>query len=157
MFVIHNLQTFSLIEQVDDYIKDTLMKSATFKLTEHKFIDKQTGGEKQEQNINKIYFIEEFYNEEDKVLKIFHLIMAMHGSEAGDYYNKFTYDFLSEQFNSLPNFKQFPVIEAVKDQLIESSKNIMEEALENDIFVQPEKTESDTKEITDLINNAFTQ
>ena len=151
LFVIHNLQTFSLIEQVDDYIKDTLMKSATFKLTEHKFIDKQTGGEKQEQNINKIYFIEEFYNEEDKVLKIFHLIMAMHGSEAGDYYNKFTYDFLSEQFNSLPNFKQFPVIEAVKDQLIESSKNIMEEALENDIFVQPEKTESDSKENTDLI------
>ena len=27
----------------------------------------------------------------------------------------------------------------------------MEEALENDIFVQPEKTESDSKENTDLI------
>ena len=75
----------------------------------------------------------------------------MHGSEAGDYYNQFTYDFLCEQFNALPIHKQFPVIEAVKDQLIESSKNIMEEPLEKDIFVQPEKTESDSKEDIELI------
>ena len=151
LYVIHNLQTFSLIEQVEDYIKDTLMKSATFKLSEQKFIKKQKEGENKQQNLNKKYFIEEFYNEDDKELKIFHLIMAMHGSEAGDYYNQFTYDFLSEQFNALPIHKQFPVIEAVKDQLIESSKNIMEEPLEKDIFVQPEKTESDSKEDNELI------
>lgn len=31
---IHNLPTFSLIEQMQDYINETLMKSATFKLSE---------------------------------------------------------------------------------------------------------------------------
>ena len=41
LYVIHNLQTFSLIEQVEDYIEDTLMKSATFKLSKQEFIGKQ--------------------------------------------------------------------------------------------------------------------
>lgn len=38
LFVVHNLQTFSLKKQVEDYIEETLMKSATFKLKKMKML-----------------------------------------------------------------------------------------------------------------------
>ena len=34
LFIIHNLMTFSLIEQVEDYIKECLLQSTTFTLVE---------------------------------------------------------------------------------------------------------------------------
>lgn len=128
LFIIHNLQTFSLKVQVEDYIKETLLKSATFKLKQIKF--SKAGENLQEDTQNYTYFIEEFQDNKDKRV-INHLILAMHGTEAGDYYNKFVYDFLSEQFNAQPIHEKFPVIEAVKQQCIESSKNIMETPIES--------------------------
>ena len=50
----------------------------------------------------------------------------MLGIEAGDYYNQFVYDFLSAQFNARHIHEKFPVVEVVKQQSIDSSKNIME-------------------------------
>ena len=42
LFVIHNMQTFSLKKQVEDYIKETLTKSASFKLKEIKTIKQES-------------------------------------------------------------------------------------------------------------------
>jgi len=128
LFIIHNLQTFSLKEQVQDYINDTLLKSATFKLKKKKFA--KAGEALKEDISNYTYFIEEFQENKDKKV-INHLILAMHGTEAGDYYNQFVYDFLSEQFNSQPIHEKFPVVEAVKQQCIDSSKNIMETPIDS--------------------------
>lgn len=130
LYVIHNLQTFSLKEQVQDYIEETLLKSATFKLKEIKYV-KAGQNISGEETSNYKYYIEEFYNKDDKTTVVNHLILAMHGSEAGDYYNQFVYDFLSEQFNANPVHEKFPVIEAVKQQCIESSKNIMVEPIDS--------------------------
>ena len=152
LYVIHNLQTFSLKVQVEDYIQETLLKSATFKLKEIKFIKRNKTNKNS--NMNNIYYIEEFYNKEDQKLKVNHLILAMHGTEAGDYYNKFVYDFLGEQFNSLPVNETFPVIEAVKEQLIEASKYLMEETiLTNESFITNENEEK--IQLNDKVNLQF--
>lgn len=136
LFIIHNLQTFSLKQQVEDYINDTLLKSATFKLKKKKFA--KAGESVQEDISNYTYFIEEFQDNKDKRV-INHLILAMHGTEAGEYYNQFVYNFLSEQFNAQPIHEKFPVVEAVKQQFIESSKNIMESPIEMNDFEEREE------------------
>jgi hypothetical protein len=64
LFVVHNLQTFSLIKQVKDYIKETLLKSATFKLREMKSVDRDD--QEVNEQMNDIYYIEEFREEQDK-------------------------------------------------------------------------------------------
>lgn len=137
LFVIHNLQTFSLKKQVTDYVKEVLTKSATFKLKEMTSVERI---EKEgEDKFNSVYYIEEFNNEEDKNTVIYHLILAMHGTEAGDYYNQFTYDFLSKQFNSFPLHHKFPIIEDVKQQCIQNSLKMMVHPIESlDEFEQSE-------------------
>ena len=122
LFVVHNLQTFSLKKQVEDYIQETLMKSATFKL--EKMIDVCRTNE-EIQNQNNVYFIEVFNNKEDEQMLIYHLILAMHGTEAGNYYNDFVYEFLRKQFNSFPLSNKFPIIEDVKYQFMENSNKMM--------------------------------
>lgn len=148
LYVIHNLQTFSLKEQVQDYINETLLKSATFKLKEIKYV-KAGQNIMEDDTSNYKYYIEEFYNKEDKTTVVNHLILAMHGSEAGDYYNQFVYDFLSEQFNSNPVHEKFPVIEAVKQQCIESSKSIMVEPIESLKDFEDSEQEIKLKSISD--------
>ena len=140
LFVVHNLQTFSLKKQVEDYINETLMKSATFKLKPMKSVGRVNVDD---QNLNDLYFIEEFNTKEDQNTVIYHLILAMHGTEAGDYYNRFAYDFLSMQFNSFPIHHKFPIIEDVKKQCVDNSYNLMVNPIESiDDF---EKSESEIK------------
>jgi len=135
LYIIHNLQTFSLKKQVEDYIKETLMKSATFKL---KVKEEVLAGKNVDKNKSAYqFFIEEFFednkNKESKHKKnkkqIIHLIMAMHGTEAGDYYNPFVYNFLEKQFLAQNIHETFPIIDDVKEQFVESSQNIMEQPI----------------------------
>ena len=64
LYVIHNLQTFVEKSQVEKYINETLLKSATFRLTRNKEIiiksDNKNEPEKQE---NDAYYIEEILSE----------------------------------------------------------------------------------------------
>ena len=143
LFVVHNLKTFSLKKQVEDYIQETLLKSATFKLTAQSSVSRTN---EENQNKNNIYFIEEFNNEEDKGTVIYHLILAMHGTEAGNYYNDFAYEFLSKQFNSFPLRNKFPIIEDVKQQCMENSNKMIVHPIESlDEF---EKSETEIKLIS---------
>lgn len=139
LFVIHNLQTFSLKKQVEDYIEETLLKSATFKLKKMNDVSRTSNAD---ENQNDLYFIEEFKNEEDKQTVIYHLILAMHGTEAGEYYNKFAYEFLSKQFNSFPIHYKFPIIEDVKQQCISNSYKMMVNPIES-----PDEFENSESEI----------
>ena len=127
-FVIHNLQTFSLKKQVEDYIEETLLHSATFKLHPMKSVKRDPHSNKE---LNNTYFIEKFNDPQDQETKIYHLILAMHGTEAGEYYNEFTYNFLSDQFDNFPIHKKFPIIEEVKQQLIDNSEKLMEKPLKS--------------------------
>ena len=114
LFIIHNLKEFTSVQQVQDYINDFLLKSATFNLEEGYNIQTKTK-------------TGTYYYEPNKDQKIFHLIYANEDSEAGKYYNQFTLDFLENNFFNYTNLKSFDVIETIKDGFFELSKDIIEE------------------------------
>ena len=139
LFVIHNLITYTTKEQVQDYVDSYLLKSATFNLEKGHKISSSTKEE------NGIYFYEK--NTEPK---IYHLIFANEGSEAGEYYNNFTLKFIENQYADITDLKSFDVIETVKDKFIEISKEILEK-----IETPFQKTDFDdsSKNIIKLKNN----
>ena len=80
LFIIHNLMTLTTIEQVENYINNILLNSATFDLEKTTLIStKISNGETS---------VEYFYENNDKI-KTIHLIFANEGSEAGIYYKLF--------------------------------------------------------------------
>ena len=115
LFIIHNLMTYEIIGQVEEYINDFLLKSATFDLKVGHNIS--TKGEKKKG----IYYYEKNLNQ-----KIFHLIFARDKTEAGDFYNDSTLDFFENNYQSVINLKGFNVIEEVKDNFIKISGDILE-------------------------------
>ena len=128
LFVIHNLITYKSVNQVEDYIDEFLLKSATLNLEEAIILDKKENG---------THYTEKFGQK-----TIYHLIYAHEGSEAGDFYNKYTLDFITSYFKTTAHLKPYDVIETVKDNFIELSNDILE------------KTEKPiTKESFDKTNN----
>ena len=115
LFIIHNLFTYTTKEQIKEYIDTYLLKSATFNLEEGHKISSSTKEE------NGTYFFEKHTEP-----KIYHLIFANEGSEAGEYYNNFTLNFIENQYADVIDLKPFDVIETVKDKFIEISKEILE-------------------------------
>ena len=115
LFIIHNLITYTSIEQVNDYIKENLFKSATFILEEGHNISTKTEVKKGK-----------YYYEKNEDFKIFHLIYANEGSEAGNYYNKTTLDFLENSFQDITNLETFDVIKTVKKRFIDLSNEFFE-------------------------------
>ena len=125
LFVIHNLESFVEREQVEGYIDEYLKNSATFEWKENNYI--KTGNEdKKKKNQNNKFFVETFDANDESSLQVFHLIMANDFSNAGEYYNEFTINFLKENLNSFTNIKSFPVIEKIKESFIKFSKDAFE-------------------------------
>ena len=115
LYVIHNLKTFYSKKQVEDYIEDYLKKSTTFELKEgHKI------------SSNKKLVNGTYYYELNSNPKIFHLIFANDFSNAGNFYNSFTLDFLENTYQNVTDLKPFNVIQTVKERFIEISKDIIE-------------------------------
>ena len=120
MYIIHNLMTYTTVEQVEDYIKDFLLKSVTFKLEEgHKISTKK-------EEVTGTYYYEVNTNP-----KIYHLIFANDYSEAGKYYNDFTLNFLENHFQEVTDLKPFDVIQTVKERFIETYKEFIEKPEKN--------------------------
>ena len=117
LYVIHNLKTYITIEQVQDYINKTLLKSATFKLVL---------GNK-DPNEKGIFFCE---IPNDKKAKnepaIYHLIYANEDSEAGKYYNPFTLRFIEQYYNYMNNLGNYDVIQTIKERFVEKYEEIVE-------------------------------
>ena len=116
LFIIHNLKTYTTKKQVQEYIKKNLKKSLTFELKKgHKISTKK-------EDSSGIYYFEK--NSEPK---IFHLIFANEGSEAGDYYNNFTLEFIERNFQSVTDLKPFDIIQTVKERFARLSTDIIEQ------------------------------
>ena len=115
LYIIHNLITYVSVSQVEEYINNLLLNSATFNLVKG-------------HNINTKTTIETgtYYYEKNVEPNIYHLIFANEGSEAGDYYNNLTLNFLENSYQNVTNLKPFDVIETVKERFMEISKEIME-------------------------------
>ena len=124
LHIIHNLKTFYTTKQVKDYIKNTLRKSATFDLKKGQNISSDL------KDIKGTYYYEKNSNP-----KIFHLIFANEGSEAGNYYNNFTLQFIEKKYQDATDLKPFDVIQTIKERFIAHSTEIIEKNNENQIRI----------------------
>ena len=116
LFIIHNLMTFSYIKQVEEYIDKFLLKDATFDLVKRTSINTKINS-----NNNVPYFYEKYNS-----IKIFHLIFANEGSEAGNYYNEFSLNFFENSYQTIIDIQNFDCIQKLKDKFIELSKVLIE-------------------------------
>ena len=124
LFIIHNLMTFSYIKQVKEYIDKFLLKDATFDLVERTSINTK---------INSNNHVPYFY-EKNKLIKIFHLIFANEGSEAGNYYNEFALNFIENSYQKIVDIQKFDCIQRLKERFIELSKELIEKEKETDSY-----------------------
>ena len=135
IFIIHNLKNLEQKEQVEDYIKDTLKLSLTFKLKDNNMIIFEEITKEEKEKHNYIYYTEEFNNDDDDnnhpQQDIVHLIMAKDDSEAGNYYNKTTIDYIKNQIVTFVGIKKFPIEEKIKEFLFKVSKDIMEDPIDD--------------------------
>ena len=147
IIVIHNLQNFTLIEQVKKYIKNTLLKLKMISLERNVYQEMSEDNKKEiieDNEQNKFYFVE---NEE----KIIHLIFANEYSKAGKYYNKSTIKYLKKKIDSIDNRRVFNVIDDIQKFFIETSNDILEENIrENEIYFDEE---SNSIKLKDNINS----
>ncbi len=130
IFIIHNLLNFQTKKQVKEHIENTLLKSASFNLKE--VFDIQKNDKKNEK---RTYLMENFYD-----ITIYHLIMAREATEAGNYYNNYTYDFLKERFNDFPQRTPLSILDEIKNKFAEWSNDLLEEKINSDnVVIQKEK------------------
>ena len=130
LFIIHNLQNLITKQQVEDYIKDTLECSLTFKLKEFKMVSFENKTEDEKKNNNDTYYTEIFSDEKNEQ-DIVHLIMAHEKTEAGNYYNNSTINYIINQIIAFVGIKPFPIETKLKEFLFNISGEIMEEKIEN--------------------------
>ena len=131
IFIIHNLKTLKTKKEVQDYIDEILLKLITSKL--QKAISIKIHDENKKNNVeeNKFYYRQVFENEDNYHRDVIHLFMANDNSEAGEYYNKSTLEFIKFQIIAFCNNYKFPIIEKVKDFLYEHSEDFFNVPLEN--------------------------
>lgn len=55
----------------------------------------------------------------------------MDGTEAGKFYNPFTFEFICQRFNAFQIRNNFPIIEDIKYEIIEKSMKIMKNPIES--------------------------
>ena len=121
LYIIHNLMTYTTIKQVEDYINNTLLKSATFTLEKKINITTKL---RRESGVC-------YYEKSNNNQKIFHLIFANEGSEAGDYYNNYTLKYLEETYTQITEIIPFDVKETIKKRFKDISHEIIEKIDEN--------------------------
>ena len=125
IFVIHNLKTYRSIAQVEEYINETLLKSTSFQL-EKDFLFST------DKKIDKLGY--HFIETNVKDLNIYHLIFAADGSDAGNFFNKYTLDFIEEQYDNISKKESFDIIKEIKSKISEYSKRYFDQKIELDEF-----------------------
>ena len=72
-----------------------------------------------------------YYFEKNSEQKIFHLIFANDGSEAGIYYNNYTLQFIERAYQGVTDLSTFNVFQTIKERFQELSTEIFEKDNEN--------------------------
>jgi len=131
LIVIHNLQSYVTLSQVDNYIRDTLLKSDTFKLKEKYQVSKEMTYNRRSKEPQWKYFYEP--KQEPNTI---HLIFAREKSDAGNYYNKKAIEHIYEIINTINEKEPLNVCENIKDLFINLSNQILETQIqEKDIEI----------------------
>ena len=124
VIVVHNLMTMEKKEVVKDYIENTLKKSLTFTLQERD--DLMLDEERPKKPYNKIRYVEN-YNapEKNNQNEIIHVIIAKYGTEAGDFYNDSTIDYIKNVGNTIFNGEELDIMDKLKEYFCEVSSKIL--------------------------------
>ena len=135
LIVIHNLQSYVTVEQVKNYINDTLLKSDTFNLKEEFEISKELTDLE-----NKNEFQWSYYYEPKSSPNTIHLIFAREKSEAGNFYNQKSIHHIYEILNTINEKEPLNLIKNIKDLFMIISGEILETDInENDIECKDDK------------------
>ena len=156
LFIIHNLQNFIKVKQIEDYLEEYLKHSATFSIKETIFT--KTDESTPDSGKNSKYFVETFKknNDDDSSLQVYHLIMGNEFDESGKYYNDFAINYLKDHLNTFTNIKSFPVIEEIKNSFIKFSEEAFENQIkENEINIADDLTIRLNKEKKILFKKCF--
>ena len=142
LYIIHNLMNFQTRKQVEEHINDIILKSASFNIKEIKDIKIEENECNKEEK--RVYLVEN-----DNEVEVYHLIMSREETEAGNYYNNFTYELLKQHFSLFTQRKPLAIIDEVKDRFIEWSNDLLEEKIDsNNIeIVKDEETQKEIKYI----------
>ena len=147
LFVVHNLFNFVTIEQCEDYIQDTLMKSLTFKIEKLPI----TTFSNNSQNRNQYFYREKTSTTEGEQSSknVVHLIMAYDdpNSEAGNYYNDVCIQFLRMQIQTVVNISPFNFQEELKKFFLNRHREFLENVFEEkDVLIEEKKIVLDEDE-----------
>ena len=131
LLILHNLNMFIEKKQIEDYIWKYIDGNKYFNLQKKQIIKEEN------LNGNNFYWIENKINENNINYKIIHLIMANDDeySEAGDYYNKSTMNFIKNYIRSNIIIEDFNILERTKNFIFEISNEILETKIERDDIV----------------------
>ena len=131
IFIIHNYMFLEKIEEVKEFIKDNVLTSITFgELIENHIIGEQDNKEVDDKT-NDIYYTESYENNK-RIIKIVHLFMAQEKSEAGNYYNNSTIEYLRKQLITCTKVRNYDVISKFKNYLALSSGRYMEDEIKEE-------------------------
>ena len=146
LIVIHNLKDFETKKQVDDYLEEILKKSSTFSLEDNSNINL----EKEVSEWKPLF-------EPKSEPKIYHLIYAKKGSDAGKYYNKKAIEHIYKLITSITDKEPFDPIEKIKNYFSEISETILENPIReedliyNDDVIADVIDENDNKKLVSKI------
>ena len=126
LIIIHNLQTYETKEEVDTYIKETLLKSASFKVkkTKQNFVNED---------------IDFLHDVEDN--SIYHLIYAREGSIAGEFYNNSTINAIKTMNIMNTNAGKYDYKQTLKDHFKNMSKRFLEFKADEEFELYEERNE----------------
>jgi len=153
MFVIHNLQFFCEIENIEDHIEN-IVKKSIFSNLKKQFIPNFDFNQKKYENNYKeksyFYFKDKNFNNNQNQT-VYHFFMGKEGSNAGKFFNDKTIEFIKDIINFNLNKTIFDIIYELKYFLsLNSSKYMIKDynkerpILEEDLEV---KTTEDERKI----------
>ena len=134
IFIVHNLKTFIQRNQVEEYIKDTLLQSLTFDLEKEKYYSLETPKKGQKEQ-NQYYYKQKLKDNKT----IIHLIIANQNSDAGKFYNPFAIDYINSHLTLVKVKKPFNIIKNLKDFLVSISGDIFKNKIEANQIEEGEK------------------
>ena len=142
IFIVHNLLNLETKKQVTDYIDNVLKKSLTFQIDERRMTYLDENKKVDGTVLNQTFYHEEYTDNNDntKLYTIEHLIMAKEGTEAGNYYNQSTINFLSTNTTTTTKLNKYPVKATIKNYLYKMSSDFFESSIPQKNIIEGEVT-----------------
>ena len=133
IFVIHNLQFFTNIDTIMEHIKNVVEKSLFSNLQRRNIpnLDQNQNNDETSNSLKPFYFkeidigISQNANNSNQQKEILHLFMGREGSDAGNYFNHHTINYIKHLLLERTNKKIFNIIDELKKSLVFNSNQYM--------------------------------